>query len=260
MPDAPEPSIHSAAADGFEAGAATYASGRPDYPAGVSRWLAATIGLRPGAVALDLGSGTGKFLPTLFGTGARVIAVEPVAAMRAELARAFPEVEARAGTAEAIPVGDGELDAIVCAQSFHWFSTRAALAEMRRALGPGGRLGLIWNVRDESVGWVGALTDIISPFEGDAPRFGGGRWRDVFPAEGFTPLDEARFPNAHSGPPERVIVEHTLSTSFVAALPEPKRREIAAEIRALIASTPDLAGRATVSYPYVTFAYSCRKL
>jgi SAM-dependent methyltransferase len=152
------------------------------------------------------------------------------------------------------------MDAIVCAQSFHWFANAAALAEMRRVLKIGGALGLIWNVRDESVDWVAALTRIMTPYEGDAPRFGGGRWREVFPAEGFSPLIERRFAHAHFGPPERVIVDRVLSTSFIAALSAAERDKIAAEVRELIAATPALAGRAEVAFPYETRAFRCLKL
>jgi SAM-dependent methyltransferase len=252
--------IHVAASRGFSAGAATYAAGRPDYPAAVSDWLRRDIGLAPGKTALDLGAGTGKFLPFLRATGAKLAAVEPVADMRRRLAADHPDVVAMEGSAERIPLLDASLDAIVCAQSFHWFATRAALAEMRRVLKVGGALGLIWNMRDERVDWVAALTRIVAPYEGDAPRFASGRWRDVFPAEGFTPLAERRFAHAHVGAPERVIVDRVLSTSFIAALPSAQRDSVAARVRALIAATPTLAGREEVAFPYETRAYACRRL
>ena len=252
--------LHVAAARGFQSGAATYASGRPDYPEAVVGWLRDPLGLAKGKVALDLGAGTGKFLPSLSKTGASVIAVEPVEAMRSELALAFPAVETRAGTAEAIPLPEERADAIVCVQSFHWFSTPAALAEIRRVLKPGGRLGLVWNVRDESFGWVAELTRILVPHEGDTPRFASGNWREVFPADGFSALEEARFPQVHVGPPERVIVERMLSTSFIAAMDDKEIAKVAAEIRALIAATPEFYGLEEVAYPYVTFAYCCHKV
>jgi SAM-dependent methyltransferase len=255
-----ELSIHSAASGGFAAGAETYAAGRPDYPPGVIDWLREDLGLGPGRAVLDLGSGTGKFLASLRATGAALIAVEPVAAMRERLVAANSDVAAISGTAEAIPAPEASLDAIVCAQSFHWFASRAALAEMRRALKIGGALGLIWNVRDESVDWVAALTRIIEPYEGDAPRFGTGRWREVFPADGFSPLVERRFAHAHVGPPERVIVDRVLSTSFIAGLERAEREGVAAQVRALIAATPALAGLSEVAYPYETRVYSCRRL
>ena len=181
----PEPSmssVHQAAASGFAATADVYARGRPDYPAALDAWLRDRVGLAPDRIAVDLGAGTGKFIPRLASTGAALIAVEPVDAMRSELARRFPHVDARAGTADALPLDGASLDAVVCAQAFHWFATPDAVAEIARVLRPGGILALVWNVRDESLPWVRRLTGLFSDYEGDAPRFHKGDWRRVFPA------------------------------------------------------------------------------
>jgi SAM-dependent methyltransferase len=249
--------IHRAAAAGYTAKAEAYIRGRPEYPAAVHDWLREDLALSEGKTVLDLGAGTGKFLPHLCATSATVIAVEPVAAMRAQLTERNPGVEAKPGTAEQIPLANGAVDAIVCAQAFHWFANSAALAEIRRVLKPGGRLGLIWNVRDESVAWVAALTRIMAPYEAGVPRYHTGDWRRLFPAEGFGPLRERHFPNAHAGPAEQVILDRILSVSFIAALPPAGQADVAGRIRALIAATPALAGKAEVAFPYDTAAFSC---
>jgi len=90
--------LHEAAKTGFSAGAGKYASGRPDYPSEIAGWLNAALRLGPGRTAVDLGAGTGKFTPRLLATGARVIAVEPVAEMRARIAEAAPGAEIRPAT------------------------------------------------------------------------------------------------------------------------------------------------------------------
>lgn len=251
--------VHPAARAGYTASAATYVSGRPGYPPEVGDWLRETLALGPDRTALEVGAGTGKFLPRLVETGARVIALEPMAAMRTALADSNPGVTAIAGTAQAIPLEDASIDAVICAQSFHWFADSAALAEMRRVLRIGGTLGLIWNVRDESVPWMKALEELVEPYAGDAPRYRSGAWRTAFPAEGFAPLPERRVPHAHIGDPEKVIVDRTLSVSFVAALPTEERARIAAKVRALIAGTPQLAGRASIPFPYETRIYAWRR-
>lgn len=252
--------IHPSAAAGFAAGAQTYLRGRPDYPAELDLWLRKALDLGVGRSALDLGAGTGKFLPRLRATGARLFAVEPVAEMREQLAAQNPDIETLAGFADAVPLPDASLDAVVCAQAFHWFATERSLAEIARVLRPGGALGLIWNVRDESVAWVRALTALIAPFEGDAPRFASGRWRDPFPSPHFGPLVETRFPHAHVGSVEEVVVARLLSTSFIAALDAETRAAIAERARAIVAAEPSLTGRPEIAFPYETRAYAARKL
>ena len=251
--------IHHAAAEGFAAGAASYVAGRPEYPPEIETWLETQLALGSGKTVLDLGAGTGKFSRSLLATGAKVVAVEPVPAMSAQLTRHFPQVEVKSGTAETIPMLDASLDAVVCAQSFHWFATPAALREIHRVLRPRGALGLIWNVRDDHVPWVAALTSIMKPFEGDTPRFHSQKWRTLFPAQGFGPLREHCFPNAHTGDPEQVIVERILSVSFIAALPPDAKARVTAQLRQVVASSPELAGKAQVAFPYQTLAFVCNK-
>jgi len=252
------PAVHPAAATGFAQAAATYANGRPDYPPGLEDWLRNTIALGPGKTVLDLGAGTGKFVPVLRSTGATLIAVEPVAAMRAQLAAAHPDVALYAGTAQAIPLPDASVDAVTCAQAFHWFATDAALAEIARVLKPGGVLALVWNVRDTRHDWVLRLSEIIDAHEDDAPRYRSGAWRKRFPNPAFSELPEQCWPYTHKGAAETVIVNRSLSISFIAALPAAARATVANDIRALIAATPELA-RDPVSVPYITRGFTFQK-
>jgi SAM-dependent methyltransferase len=251
--------MHEAAAKGFAREAQAYARGRPEYPIALDQWLRDELRLDRTRTVVDLGAGTGKFTRRLLATEANIIAVEPVQEMLTQLTHAVPTVAARSGTAENIPVNDGAVDAVVCAQSFHWFATSTALKEIHRVLRPGGYLGLVWNIRDESVDWAAAMTAIMAPYEGDAPRYRSGEWRKVFPADGFGPLREQHFPNGHTGDPEQVIVDRVLSVSFIAALPRPQQHIVAARLRELIASTPALSEREAVTVPYETVAFSCEK-
>jgi ubiquinone/menaquinone biosynthesis C-methylase UbiE len=150
---------------GFGSSAQAYARGRPEYPNEVVNWLRQDMKLAPTNVAIDLGAGTGKFTKLMVQTAAAVIAVEPVEAMRAELAAGMPGVRAVAGSAQAMSLQDGVGGAVLCAQAFHWFANESAMVEIHRVLKPGGRLGLVWNVRDESVDWVAAITEIINLIE-----------------------------------------------------------------------------------------------
>ncbi len=251
--------IHAAAQLGFSREAQTYARGRPDYPAALLPWLTDDLGVAPGKVVVDLGAGTGKFTKLLVATGAHVIAVEPVAAMRAQLAVILPGVQQLSGTADAIPLAGAAADALVCAQAFHWFATERALAEIRRVLRPGGRLGLIWNVRDESVDWVATISEILTPYEGDAPRFGKGAWRQAFSGQYFTELEQSSFAYQHVGTAQEVILDRFLSVSFIAALPPHEKANVASQLRALIASHPALRERDAIAFPYRTTAYRCTR-
>lgn len=245
--------------EGYKTGAAAYVSGRPGYPPEALEWLRDIVGAGPGRKVLELGAGTGKFMPLLQQCGATLLAVEPIDAMRAQLMADFPEVEALAGSAEAIPLPDASVDAVVCAQAFHWFANVAALQEIRRVLVPSGVLGLIWNGRDETVPWAAELSAITDTWEGNTPRYVTGEWRHVFPAPGFDFIDERHARNVHVGTAEQVIVKRTLSVSFIAALPPEQQADAEERVRALIARTPELAKGGEISFPYETSMFAYRK-
>ena len=252
--------VHPAAARGFGRNTDTYVRGRPDFPPAALDWLKDDLGLGPGKNVIDLGAGTGKFTRVLVETGATVTAIEPVTAMLERLTRDLPGVTALQGEAQNLPLPDSAADAVVCAQAFHWFASADSLAEIRRVLKPGGLLGLIWNIRDESVDWVARLTRIMEPYEGDAPRYYREEWRALFPARGFADLRQRTFAHAHVGPPEQVIVDRVASVSFIAALDDKTRATVLGQVRALIAATPAIAAADTVCLPYVTHAYVTRRI
>jgi ubiquinone/menaquinone biosynthesis C-methylase UbiE len=251
----PDSAVHHAARQGFSSAAEAYSHGRPDYPPEILPWLRRTLGLGPGSSAVDLGAGTGKFTPLLLATGASVVAVEPVDAMRAQLLRNIPSVTALAASAQSLPLADASVDVVLCAQAFHWFASAEALREIGRVLKPGGKLGLVWNVRDESVDWVAAITRIVAPYEGDTPRFHTGEWRRLFPSELFSQPGETVLSYRHRGSARQVIVERVLSVSFIAALPEADRKHVEQSLDALIASHAGLKDAASFEFPYRTHAY-----
>ena len=170
------PDVNEVAASGFGAGAEAYEQGRPSYPPDLVAWLVDRLGLGPGRRLADVAAGTGKLTRLLVPSGAEVVAVEPVAAMRTQLEAACPEVEVLDGTAEALPLGDGSVDAITVAQAFHWFEPAAALAEAARVLRPGGGLAVTFNERDTRESWVAELSRLIRWDER-------GRWRVPYTME-----------------------------------------------------------------------------
>jgi SAM-dependent methyltransferase len=251
--------IERAAARGYARAPSAYEQGRPAYPAEAVICLQRELGLEPGRVVLDLAAGTGKLTARLVGTGATVIAVEPVDEMRAALERKLPGVDARSSTAEAVALPDASVDAVTVGQAFHWFRGAEALSEIHRVLRPGGRLGLVWNLRDETVPWVAGLTGIMEPHRGSAPRAASGAWREAFERTAlFGPLEEATFRHVHRLTPEGVVAR-VASVSFVAALGEEERAAVLRSVREVLARDPDTRGRAEVELPYRTDVYWCAR-
>jgi ubiquinone/menaquinone biosynthesis C-methylase UbiE len=130
----------------FGAAATAYAEHRPDYARAAVRWA---LERAPGPRVLDLGAGTGKLTAVMAALGADVIAVEPDPAMLAELRRALPDVLALPGRAEAIPLPDASVDAVLVGHVLHWFDMAVAGPEIARVLVPGGILASLWNVFDD---------------------------------------------------------------------------------------------------------------
>ena len=245
--------IHDSAARGFETGAEAYERGRPDYPAAAIDLLASELRLGPGSTIVDLAAGTGKLTRGLIRTGAHLVAIEPVSGMRAQLVRAVPAAETLAGTAEAIPMAAGSADAVLVAQAFHWFDTPAAAREIHRVLRPGGGLGVIWNVWDDSVDWVAGMQRLVGAHRGDTPQRRTSAWREQLLATGlFTPLSDATFANLVHGSVD-ILLARTASISFIAALPEAERAKVLEEVRALVSD--ECAGASEpgrLAMPYVT--------
>jgi SAM-dependent methyltransferase len=250
--------IHPAAAHGFEASVERYERGRPSYPEDALTYLAERLGIRSGRDVVELGAGTGKLTEPIARTGASISAIEPVAAMRAALERNCPTVEVLDGTAEAIPLPDGSAHAVVAAQSFHWFDGERALREIHRVLRGGGRLGLIWNVRDEASDWSERLTAIFDRLAGpDVPRYRTGGWRSAFETtELFGPLHENRAWHAHVVTPEGFI-DRVMSVSYVASAPGDERARVLSELEDLLRTDPELRGRPEIVMPYRTDVFHC---
>ena len=165
------------AAAGFSSAADVYERARPSYPADAVAWLVEVAQLAPGRVVVDVGAGTGKLTRLLVPTGARVIAVEPVAEMRAKLTETTPGVELLDGVAEALPLEDASVDALTVAQAFHWFDYDAALPELHRVLRPDGPLVLIWNSRDLDDPLQAGIEELLQPLRGAVSAQQEGAWR-----------------------------------------------------------------------------------
>lgn len=242
--------INETAAKGFAAGAEAYERGRPEYSPEAIATLVRELGIEPGTRVLDLAAGTGKLTRQFVGTGAEIIAVEPVAEMRAKLLTSVPGVEALDGTAEDIPLPNHSMDAVVVGQAFHWFDGMRALSEIRRVLKPTGALGLVWQSRDTSRPWVKRLNELIDGAASGQPRFKDHGWRAAFDLTAlFEPLETASFSYVQRADVE-TIVDRVASISYVAAMPDGRREVVLDAVRDLVATDPETAGAKIVGLPY----------
>lgn len=200
--------------------AEAYARTRPPYPRAAVERAAVELGLGADATVLDLGAGTGNLTRALRSVFAQVVAVEPDAAMRARF-----DGEVRAGSAEAIPLPDGAVDAVFVGEAFHWFDTERALGEIRRVARGLAVLSRSWGIGEEP--------DLLpQPFRDDLDvvweRFHGSRrvdslpdWRGAIDADGTERFVEL----VHiSG---RDLVDLHLTGSTVASIADDERNAIA---------------------------------
>ena len=224
-----------------------YEQARPGYPADAVLWLA---GETPRDV-VDLGAGTGKLTRSLAALGHHVVAVEPLGEMLDRLRAAVPGVTAVAGSAESMPLPDGAADVVACAQAFHWFDQEPALAEIARVLRPGGRIALVWNVRDERVPWVSELSDAMVGRTG-VDRGAAG---PIEQSGLYGPVEHATFEHTQTVDRE-ALRSLVLSRSYCAVLAEEERAPILGRVDRLF---DEHARDGLLTLPYVVECFRAER-
>jgi ubiquinone/menaquinone biosynthesis C-methylase UbiE len=252
-------SIHSAAAQGYQNISDVYESGRPDFPPEAISFLAQTLAIQRESCVLDLAAGTGKLTRCLVPLSAYITAVEPVESMGSKFTALLPKIPLLSGTAEAIPLRNESMDVVLVATAFHWFDGEKALIEIHRVLKPGGRLGLLWNVRDESKEWVAEMMNIVEPHAGGAPRYKSFIWKKAFEQTVlFTPLKKASFPFIQKGN-LKTVLDRVRSISFISALEEEAKNRILAEVKKYLENRSEIKNSVVLEIPYHTDIYWCFK-
>jgi SAM-dependent methyltransferase len=232
----------------FGAVAADYAALRPGYPADAVAFL---LGDRPRRV-LDLGAGTGLLTDVLLAAGHEVVAVDLSEAMLEQLRARLPQVATATGGAEAVPLPDADVDAVVAGQAAHWFEPAPAAAELRRVLRPGGVVGLIWNTRDQRVPWLRALDGLLAAEARDHEADQG--VVDAFAVELPATVEVFDSGTVQQLTPEQVVAGIG-TRSYVATMDAAGRAEFLGRVRDLLATHPDTRGREQLELPYTTRAY-----
>jgi ubiquinone/menaquinone biosynthesis C-methylase UbiE len=235
--------LRSARAGSFGAAASVYERARPIYPDAAVDWLIP----HHKAKVVDLGAGTGKLTRMIVQRGVDVTAVEPSEGMLEQLRKTLPGIPAVLGRAEQIPLETSSVDAVLVAQAWHWVDVPHASVEVARVLKPGGRLGLIWNTRDERVDWVRELSEIRGkdPEAVDRanPDFG----------EPFGQI-EYLVTEWHTRMTRAGLLELIASRSDYIIASKAKQAAARAEVEDLLDHHPQLAGRDSFDMPYVTYA------
>lgn len=235
----------------FGAHADAYERARPAWPANAARWLVP----EDAVLVVELGAGTGKLTRAVAALGVRVVAVEPDPRMLAVL-RGLG-LEGVEGSAEAIPVEDGEADAVVAGSSLHWFELEPALREIHRVLRPGGRLGFGWNHRDVRHPAIAAMSRAIYAGAPSQRTMGWQRkdWRTATTEEGlFRDVEHMLFEHVHELP-RRALEDHLMSYSGLAVLPEGERRRVFMEVAEILDADPSLHDGDRLQLPFVVEAY-----
>jgi SAM-dependent methyltransferase len=224
----------------FGSAAAAYERGRPSYPPEAIDWLLPANARE----VLDLGAGTGKLTTRLVERGLDVVAVDPIPEMLEVLRASLPETRALLGTAEEIPLADNSVDAVLVAQAWHWVDPQRAIPEVARVLRPGGRLGLVWNTRDERLGWVRELGRIIGS-DGDRHR------TKVALPEPFTETARHQVEWTNYLTPQ-ALIDLVASRSYCITSPAEVRSKTLDQVRQLLATHPALANMNGLALPYIT--------
>jgi SAM-dependent methyltransferase len=160
------------------------------------------------------------------------------------LSSALPDTPALLGSAEQIPLPDNSVDAVLVAQAWHWFDPERAVAEVARVLRPGGRLGLVWNARDERSGWVKDLGRIIGHENAQLNA-------SVSLPEPFTGQEHKHVEWTSYLTPQ-ALIDLVASRSYCITSPAEVRTQTLDQVRELLKTHPALANSTGLALPYIT--------
>ena len=230
-----------------------YTKFRPNYPDALIRFVRERLS-QPGVIA-DIGSGTGILSDQLLSAGYTVFGVEPNEPMRREAERRLgsrARFHSVTGTAEATTLGSGSVDAVTCAQSFHWFDRTRTRVEFGRILREPKLVLLIWNERISE--------DLMEEYDRilleSAPEYSRVGRREVTAANiadffAPAPVERFDFPNAQRLGRDGFL-GRVLSSSYVPNVGQPGHEAVMNKMEAFFDRH---AQSGWIDFPYQTRVY-----
>jgi ubiquinone/menaquinone biosynthesis C-methylase UbiE len=230
-----------------------YELGRPAYPQAAGDFFCKVVDVYKDTKVVDLAAGTGRVTDILLPKHPSIIAVEPSQEMREIYSRKYLQIDLRNGSAEDIPLENESVDCVVIGNAFHLFNGERALKEIARILRHRGHLGMIWNMRDKSEGWVSELMRIEDAIirMPDRPK---GRdrtlWEKSFlKTQLFDPLKEKSFEFSQNATPE-IVMARVFSSNFGKGITEKQKNTLTDRIQNLLNHHPDLMEKKQFPFPY----------
>jgi SAM-dependent methyltransferase len=240
-------------ATSFGAQARAYEASRPEYPFEAVACMLERLPVGARRI-VDVGAGTGKLTRALVAApDAEVVAVDPDPEMLATLSVSVPGVPTFVGRAERLPLPDRSVDAVVLGQAWHWVDPAEASRDIGRVLRPDGVLGLVWNLRDERVDWVKALSAIMHRSAAEEMLAAG----DPVVASPFGPLETESWEWSRAVTREE-LHELASSRSAVITASADERARIRRDMDRLFDDLGLADG--ALELPYVTRAFRTRRL
>ncbi len=174
----------------FEKFADDYARFRPDYPDNLIESIVNRFQLNSNSRILDLACGTGNLTRQL-----QAITHSPVIGIDFSTVMLKHNLESRSACAKAeeLPVKAAMFNVVLVGQAFHWFDFDVALAEISRALKPGGGVAIIWYRRKKPpTSHRLKMDELVKRYNPDfKPGFMDHDWRKIISVHGgFDNIDD----------------------------------------------------------------------
>lgn len=273
--------VNSTALSSFNQNHLLYDQVRPTFPdSAVDDLVFTMMGLVPGtARVLEVACGTGKFTKKLVERGfskrsdgegeAMLVASDPSEGMIKSFQLNFPtssdppvfqaSVYDLTTTPAISSSTQAPFDAVIAAQAFHWFGTRAALRQLAAVLKPDGKLGLVWNYEDleglPETNWQVRVTLLVWGYDIHVPQYRRMTWLKAFggpeddkaaevQGEGKAEKDDGKqyfdmpYQEAHHRftltMPRASVWPYWASRSYITALPQEKQNEIQKQVEEIV--------------------------